>query len=155
AMLLRGVQARFTDPATGEVVRPGSLPHQLGDFVMAVVRAGFLLDRIGEHAPGAAFVARYPRARDAVGWPMALVLELRTQARAGTFLALEGEAMDEQLSHYSNKLAYEIDAWDLQEALHGGERDRKSTRLNSSHRTISYAVFCLKKKRDETTGYAI
>src|SRR5207248_7266519 len=28
----------------------------------------------------------------------------------------------------------------------GGSRDRKSTRLNSSHRTISYAVFCLKKK---------
>src|SRR5207248_11349136 len=26
------------------------------------------------------------------------------------------------------------------------ERDRKSTRLNSSHRTISYAVFCLIKK---------
>src|SRR5207248_10989912 len=28
----------------------------------------------------------------------------------------------------------------------GAMRDRKSTRLNSSHRTISYAVFCLKKK---------
>src|SRR5207248_9884585 len=28
-----------------------------------------------------------------------------------------------------------------------GIRDRKSTRLNSSHRTISYAVFCLKKKK--------
>src|SRR5437867_12339082 len=27
-------------------------------------------------------------------------------------------------------------------------RDRKSTRLNSSHRTISYAVFCLKKKKN-------
>src|SRR5437762_5209615 len=27
-----------------------------------------------------------------------------------------------------------------------GARDRKSTRLNSSHRCISYAVFCLKKK---------
>src|SRR5207248_5040041 len=26
-------------------------------------------------------------------------------------------------------------------------KDRKSTRLNSSHRTISYAVFCLKKKK--------
>src|SRR5207248_11147928 len=26
------------------------------------------------------------------------------------------------------------------------KKDRKSTRLNSSHRTISYAVFCLKKK---------
>src|SRR5256886_10944420 len=33
----------------------------------------------------------------------------------------------------------------------GGERrDRKSTRLNSSHSQISYAVFCLKKKKDET-----
>src|SRR5207245_9724302 len=28
-----------------------------------------------------------------------------------------------------------------------GEEDRKSTRLNSSHGSISYAVFCLKKKR--------
>src|SRR5436190_16206118 len=31
---------------------------------------------------------------------------------------------------------------------HGGQdRDRKSTRLNSSHTVISYAVFCLKKKK--------
>src|SRR5207248_11251536 len=30
-------------------------------------------------------------------------------------------------------------------------RDRKSTRLNSSHRTISYAVFCLKKKTSHHT----
>src|SRR5438094_10001166 len=28
--------------------------------------------------------------------------------------------------------------------------DRKSTRLNSSHRTISYAVFCLKKKKTKS-----
>src|SRR5437764_5420986 len=28
-------------------------------------------------------------------------------------------------------------------------RDRKSTRLNSSHRCISYAVFCLKKKKNK------
>src|SRR5437763_9873659 len=35
------------------------------------------------------------------------------------------------------------------ESLHFGilRRDRKSTRLNSSHRCISYAVFCLKKKK--------
>src|SRR2546427_2100579 len=33
-------------------------------------------------------------------------------------------------------------------------RDRKSTRLNSSHSQISYAVFCLKKKKiDEPHGY--
>src|SRR2546426_8338218 len=30
-----------------------------------------------------------------------------------------------------------------------GRRDRKSTRLNSSHLVISYAVFCLKKKNDD------
>src|SRR5438876_2502273 len=30
-------------------------------------------------------------------------------------------------------------------------RDRKSTRLNSSHPSISYAVFCLKKKKKLTT----
>src|SRR3989442_2894672 len=30
--------------------------------------------------------------------------------------------------------------------------DRKSTRLNSSHVRISYAVFCLKKKKDNSTG---
>src|SRR5256886_13715380 len=29
---------------------------------------------------------------------------------------------------------------------HGSDGDRKSTRLNSSHSQISYAVFCLKKK---------
>src|SRR2546430_3286137 len=35
--------------------------------------------------------------------------------------------------------------------LHAGrQRDRKSTRLNSSHSQISYAVFCLKKKTKTT-----
>src|SRR2546430_9786773 len=32
-------------------------------------------------------------------------------------------------------------------------RDRKSTRLNSSHSQISYAVFCLKKKKKEKINY--
>src|SRR3712207_6904483 len=34
-------------------------------------------------------------------------------------------------------------------------RDRKSTRLNSSHANISYAVFCLKKKRKNTSHHNI
>src|SRR5207248_10598156 len=33
--------------------------------------------------------------------------------------------------------------------------DRKSTRLNSSHRTISYAVFCLKKKTPHPLCYSL
>src|SRR5947208_11186926 len=34
------------------------------------------------------------------------------------------------------------------------EGDRKSTRLNSSHQIISYAVFCLKKKKKQTVKIA-
>src|SRR5436190_13138942 len=37
----------------------------------------------------------------------------------------------------------------LQEVVRAWTRDRKSTRLNSSHTVISYAVFCLKKKISE------
>src|SRR5690348_18220259 len=33
--------------------------------------------------------------------------------------------------------------------------DRKSTRLNSSHPSISYAVFCLKKKKNLQTKYTL
>src|SRR5437762_9467204 len=42
--------------------------------------------------------------------------------------------------------------WDASRAgrvHHIGQIDRKSTRLNSSHRCISYAVFCLKKKTQD------
>src|SRR5438067_8340125 len=38
-------------------------------------------------------------------------------------------------------------------AYRGDWQDRKSTRLNSSHVSISYAVFCLKKKNDAFTFY--
>src|SRR3712207_8545464 len=37
-----------------------------------------------------------------------------------------------------------LDRW---KSLRGEPSDRKSTRLNSSHANISYAVFCLKKKK--------
>src|SRR5258707_9267478 len=36
-----------------------------------------------------------------------------------------------------------------------GARDRKSTRLNSSHANISYAVFCLKKKKKRKNFYSM
>src|SRR2546430_5651461 len=40
-------------------------------------------------------------------------------------------------------------AGSLRRGACGGHEDRKSTRLNSSHSQISYAVFCLKKKKEE------
>src|SRR3712207_7164648 len=46
----------------------------------------------------------------------------------------------------------DVQAGRLDDRLHAqGGRDRKSTRLNSSHANISYAVFCLKKKKQKTT----
>src|SRR2546427_8445141 len=49
------------------------------------------------------------------------------------------------LSTYVHRIAAKGDAeGSLQPAR---DRDRKSTRLNSSHSQISYAVFCLKKKK--------
>src|SRR3712207_7417009 len=44
-----------------------------------------------------------------------------------------------------SRLAGGVDAEELADHR---ERDRKSTRLNSSHANISYAVFCLKKKNE-------
>src|SRR2546430_12695528 len=47
---------------------------------------------------------------------------------------------------YSNK--YETSLGSMpRRAARGRREDRKSTRLNSSHSQISYAVFCLKKKK--------
>src|SRR5699024_11838458 len=45
--------------------------------------------------------------------------------------------------------------WERGEALADRCQDRKSTRLNSSHVSISYAVFCLKKKKKNCTQRTI
>src|SRR5207244_5020133 len=53
-----------------------------------------------------------------------------------------------------------IDAVDLRQphrigpGSRGIPRDRKSTRLNSSHQIISYAVFCLQKKKKQSSPIA-
>src|SRR5437867_10088477 len=53
---------------------------------------------------------------------------------------------------------HELSGLEEPAGLESRKLDRKSTRLNSSHRTISYAVFCLKKKRkterEENHGHA-
>src|SRR3712207_7799279 len=47
--------------------------------------------------------------------------------------------------------AGEASPQDVVDATQAAAEDRKSTRLNSSHANISYAVFCLKKKKIEYT----
>lgn len=76
AMMLRGVQARFTDPHTGRETRPASCPHQVSDYVMAAVRAGLAPDHLSEHAADEALAARAERARKYLGWLLLLLMRL-------------------------------------------------------------------------------
>src|SRR2546427_7992383 len=60
------------------------------------------------------------------------------------------EAIERGLQGLQQELAETQERLDFAERLLSKareERDRKSTRLNSSHSQISYAVFCLKKKK--------
>src|SRR2546422_8342700 len=63
--------------------------------------------------------------------------ERRYPRNAQVVSCLRGAGVDVQEEH--------ISVWD--DVRHGWAADRKSTRLNSSHGYISYAVFCLKKKK--------
>lgn len=76
AMGLRGVQPRFIDQATGGRLSPQSYPHQLSDYVMVALRAGWSINHISEHAVDAALAARSPRGKKYQGWPMLLLLRL-------------------------------------------------------------------------------
>jgi malonyl-CoA O-methyltransferase len=76
AMMLKGVQARFHDPATGREIRPASRGHQISDYVVAALAARMRPVAMSEHAPDAALADRLPRAGRYVGWPMLLVLVL-------------------------------------------------------------------------------
>src|SRR2546429_3639325 len=58
-------------------------------------------------------------------------------------------AIDNLGSHLMAIREFAVPAAEISEIKCAYERDRKSTRLNSSHGYISYAVFCLKKKDTE------
>lgn len=76
AMFLRGSQARFTDPASGDLVQPRSVSHSLSAMVMSAIRARFELLDLSEFAPDAQLAAEFPRAEKYVGWPMLVILLL-------------------------------------------------------------------------------
>src|SRR2546430_10902270 len=73
------------------------------------------------------------------------------QARDGVALHVLGHVEAQELhAHGDRQLPRDLGLADT-----GGPGDRKSTRLNSSHSQISYAVFCLKKKRDSMILHAV
>ena len=76
AMHLKGVRARFTDPATNSKVYPASYEFTISDYVTAASRCGLRFDEISEHVLTAEHGAANPRAEKYVGWPMLLAMRL-------------------------------------------------------------------------------
>ena len=72
-------------------------------------------------------------------WALGLSI-FGTYVSAFSFLALPGKSFDSNWNFFAFSLTIPLLAW---------VADRKSTRLNSSHALISYAVFCLKKKKNK------
>lgn len=77
AMNLRGVQARFRDPHTQQIIRPESTRHQISDYVMAAIHAGLELELMGEHVVDEALVSVSPRGARYLGWPLLLEMRLK------------------------------------------------------------------------------
>lgn len=76
AIMLRGVQARFTDPATGAKMHVQSVPNQISDYVMAATDAGLRMTHMSEHFVDESLVARSARAEQHLGWPLLLMMGL-------------------------------------------------------------------------------
>src|SRR3712207_7664434 len=92
--------------------------------------------------------------------PRSTLFPYTTLFRSGqVVIAAQGAASDEPLERAILEAAAggaTVDRLLKLEAAHRyrkplEEQDRKSTRLNSSHANISYAVFCLKKKKKKQT----
>ncbi len=82
AMMLRGVQARFRDPASGREIRPASCSHQLSDYIMAAAQAGFAFDHLSEQSVDEALACRLERARKYLGWPMLFLMRLKPETKS-------------------------------------------------------------------------
>src|SRR2546426_8312496 len=85
------------------------------------------------------------RAKD--GSPLDARIEFYRAFNAGDLDALAANWADGDAPSMDNPIGGIRRGWP---AIREGYSDRKSTRLNSSHLVISYAVFCLKKKKIRT-----
>ncbi|MBN1348161.1 class I SAM-dependent methyltransferase [candidate division KSB1 bacterium] len=81
AMLLKGVEAQFTEPVSGQKIRPCSVPNQISDYVMAAMRAGLVIDEMREHIVDRQLAERSPRAVKYLGFPLLLLMRLRKFSR--------------------------------------------------------------------------
>src|SRR2546421_8754606 len=84
-------------------------------------------------------------------FPYTTLFRSKARLRAlKVYWQMQREHESKQGNHQREHADIALTVRDEQQQSRPGQRDRKSTRLNSSHDQISYAVFCLKKKTPET-----
>lgn len=76
AIMLNGVQARFTDPTSGTRIMPQSVPNQISDYVMGATRASLTISHMSEHSVDDDLIAICPRAEKHRTWPLLLIMKL-------------------------------------------------------------------------------
>src|SRR5258708_31934133 len=72
-------------------------------------------------------------------------------ARRRACAAMAGAELNRTAPGMAAPIRSAASSYSVQPSTTAPQPDRKSTRLNSSHQIISYAVFCLKKKKKENT----
>src|SRR5437773_3168057 len=125
---------------TDDLVIPEIDPSSLADEPLADLAARYRL-RPSAARPGVFVYARqlWERRHFIVGFATARNVAMYTEARLGQLWQV--------LTPLLNAAVYYLIFGIILDTSRGVPKDRKSTRLNSSHITISYAVFCLKKKK--------
>src|SRR2546421_8743448 len=86
-------------------------------------------------------------------WYVGVFLSILALLGGGLFLAIRhrmSQQLDASLRAAASALMQAARIREAELVGAGRLQDRKSTRLNSSHDQISYAVFCLKKKKKES-----
>src|SRR5688572_33477953 len=85
--------------------------------------------------------------------PSSTLFPYTTLFRSGTASSLDGSPGTTEREGHQEENAFRRATPPAGFGRRHGQGDRKSTRLNSSHSQISYAVFCLKKKKKKDDEY--
>src|SRR3989475_4223870 len=142
---LAGTYSDTTSPAFTRILGAGKLTGRLpGGLTIGA------LDAVTQHVTGVGGVTIEPTTNYGV---VRLRQDLRGgETSIGGIVTAVNRDNDSWTSPYLHHSAY-VGAADFRHRFPGGRfelsGDRKSTRLNSSHSQISYAVFCLKKKKKD------
>src|SRR5438034_9476454 len=142
----------FTDPAICSVAEcvPNRARASIGGPTPSV-------QAVTQIAPTIAVATPKPKARIGPSWSPPLSDDDQSRTSVGKRSGAESNDSDLATSAYVGWVAsrrvdtssrHRGPAWVLKRTLRK-TIDRKSTRLNSSHTVISYAVFCLKKKKTQ------